>query len=1538
MPKKIFGINGAAINTGTWSKNRVAQGNVKQYVPLNTSLEQFNMSNVVPDPIIPVDPPSIGPRGHTGPTGSAGINGINGISFTGPAGINGISYTGERGIPGQQGIQGNVGPPGPQGPDGPEGPEGPQGIQGNIGIQGPQGIQGNVGIQGPEGIQGNVGPQGPQGIQGNVGIQGPEGIQGNVGPQGPIGPSGIQGPQGTSGGLVYFLNYNNRSVTKSFSNTGDTFTYYLAEQTSNTDTTFTYTLPNSTGPLQVPFTGATDTTNGQFILGPDTVTNNFIPGGVWSMNVYASTTSNDFSNNYISWQLYYNTENTSGTYQAGTYYVTKLASSSKTYLTTKLINGYNINNTIPTTFLDSPSKQVFVKITVGANTPSSDDITIYFTKTYPTNIQTSIPLMGATGSSYFSFQTSSTNLYYNLGNLAVGTTSAAYPLDISGSINITGTYFVNGTNMFLDTPLLGNATATTQVSADNSTRVATTAYVQTSLSTYYTKTAVDSSINGVLGNIYTKTAIDSSINGVLGNIYTKTAIDSSINGVLGNIYTKTAIDSSINGVLGNIYTKTAIDSSINGVLGNIYTKTAIDSSINGVLGNIYTKTAIDSSINGVLGNIYTKTAIDSSINGVLGNIYTKTAIDSSINGVLGNIYTKTAIDSSINGVLGNIYTKTAIDSSINGVLGNIYTKTAIDSSINGVLGNIYTKTAIDSSINGVLGNIYTKTEIDSSINGVLGNIYTKTEIDSSINEVLGNIYTKTAIDSSINEVLGNIYTKTAIDGSINSLIGFYTTTLDMNGRFNYTDLSINQLRTDIASISETGSAQDPSINSLISYNGVQDISIGLLPTKSIIDNSLGFYYTKTAIDASFATITYVDERFSTLTGVAPSTLDTLAEIADALQGDASFGTAIYARVNSADASINTIRTDLADYALTSYVTSSLTSYYTKTAIDSSINGVLGNIYTKTEIDSSINGVLGNIYTKTAIDSSINGVLGNIYTKTVIDSSINGVLGNIYTKTAIDSSINGVLGNIYTKTAIDSSINGVLGNIYTKTAIDSSINGVLGNIYTKTAIDSSINGVLGNIYTKTAIDSSINGVLGNIYTKTAIDSSINGVLGNIYTKTAIDSSINGVLGNIYTKVAIDSSINGVLGNIYTKTEIDSSINGVLGNIYTKTAIDLSINGVIGNTASLLTDVSFAGNIQLGTTRTISVGINKTPATAYALDIGGDLDVNGNAYFGMGTNRVGINMITPAYEMDVSGTLNARNILLNGAAIGGSIPGYSANTFSFDTSFNGNVLIGSSSMLSSFLAINRVRAAPYSLDVSGVARLTETGPGTLASGTTGSLVLTHTTTGRSSITFTSPSAATDYGYIQYSDNNNPNISTETNGGLMVLGIESNDGSGNNTSDRISLYASNGTGNVGINTFTPEYNLDISGTLAYSNVTEKLINNLGTVGASLTASFGDGLIRYITAFSAASALTITNIPAIPNRSYVFTFIYVGAAATTSYFSSIAALTLTNGVTGIPIVKGPFTAPASTSCFVQQFYVFITNVTNMALNTVIQTLTTYA
>ncbi|MGH1435256.1 MAG: tail fiber domain-containing protein [Lewinella sp.] len=174
---------------------------------------------------------------------------VNVGQIQGPQGAPGP--IGPQGNPGPQGEQGVAGPQGSQGPTGPAGVAGPQGEQGPIGPQGPAGQDGtgvqiigtvatvadlpatsmqgdlyivqtngdgyvwdgsmwvNVGqIQGPQGPQGAMGATGPQGIQGNQGLQGepgPAGPTGAMGPAGsigatgPVGPAGVQGPQGEPG-------------------------------------------------------------------------------------------------------------------------------------------------------------------------------------------------------------------------------------------------------------------------------------------------------------------------------------------------------------------------------------------------------------------------------------------------------------------------------------------------------------------------------------------------------------------------------------------------------------------------------------------------------------------------------------------------------------------------------------------------------------------------------------------------------------------------------------------------------------------------------------------------------------------------------------------------------------------------------------------------------------------------------------------------------------------------------------------------------------------------------------------------------------------------------------------------------------------------------------------------------------------------------------------------------------------------------------------------------------------------------------------
>ena len=69
-------------------------------------------------------------------------------------------------------------------------PTGPQGATGNTGPQGIQGVQGPQGPQGDQGPQGEVGDTGPQGSTGSQGVQGIQGVPGNDGADGVDGSPG----------------------------------------------------------------------------------------------------------------------------------------------------------------------------------------------------------------------------------------------------------------------------------------------------------------------------------------------------------------------------------------------------------------------------------------------------------------------------------------------------------------------------------------------------------------------------------------------------------------------------------------------------------------------------------------------------------------------------------------------------------------------------------------------------------------------------------------------------------------------------------------------------------------------------------------------------------------------------------------------------------------------------------------------------------------------------------------------------------------------------------------------------------------------------------------------------------------------------------------------------------------------------------------------------------------------------------------------------------------------------------------------------
>jgi hypothetical protein len=99
------------------------------------------------------------------------------------------------------------------------------------------------------------------------------------------------------------------------------------------------------------------------------------------------------------------------------------------------------------------------------------------------------------------------------------------------------------------------------------------------------------------------------------------------------------------------------------------------------------------------------------------------------------------------------------------------------------------------------------------------------------------------------------------------------------------------------------------------------------------------------------------------------------------------------------------------------------------------------------------------------------------------------------------------------------------------------------------------------------------------------------------------------------------------------------------------------------------------------------------------------------------------------------------------------------------------------------------------------------GSVATANRGTLTLLHgDASGSSSIMFKSVNDHSDYGYIEYDEN--VTGSTGVNYGLMTIGIENDAGSNTTQADRISLFASGGTGFVGVNTKTPQTSLDVSG----------------------------------------------------------------------------------------------------------------------------------
>ena len=322
---------------------------------------------------------------------------------------------------------------------------------------------------------------------------------------------------------------------------------------------------------------------------------------------------------------------------------------------------------------------------------------------------------------------------------------------------------------------------------------------------------------------------------------------------------------------------------------------------------------------------------------------------------------------------------------------------------------------------------------------------------------------------------------------------------------------------------------------------------------------------------------------------------------------------------------------------------------------------------------------------------------------------------------------------------------------------------------------------------------------------------------------------------------------------TETNIgksDASSNfRVYGNTYVEQNLFVNMDASFGQRFLLMGDASLNSNLYV---------LSKTR-------LGNDLSLNGN------------------FTMYGDASLNGRLMLSGDASLNSNLYVLSKTRLGNDLSLNGNLfLYGGDASINGLLLVSKDASLNGNVYVRGRTTFYEPSGSIITSGSSrGTLNLTHgDASGGSSILFQSiNSANNDYAYIQYQENVPYAGQNTTESGLLSIGIENEITGGNR--DRISLWAANGSGNVGINTKFPTYNLDVSGQM-------RICEGTGTIASATAGS----MILEHTAVGGTSSIMFKG----PN-STTNDYAYIQYEDNTSYT--------------FPLLKYDFTATNSGSTF---------------------------
>ena len=420
-----------------------------------------------------------------------------------------------------------------------------------------------------------------------------------------------------------------------------------------------------------------------------------------------------------------------------------------------------------------------------------------------------------------------------------------------------------------------------------------------------------------------------------------------------------------------------------------------------------------------------------------------------------------------------------------------------------------------------------------------------------------------------------------------------------------------------------------------------------------------------------------------ITGLAPSTLNTLQELAAAMNNDPDFFQHVRDQLD--------LKRNVLDSYDKSYINNLIALYYTKIQTDTLLNlklnsSVIDNYYTKTESNNLYTTITAWNNNNTTINSQLNlkaniTDLNNYYTIIQTDN----IITNYYNRNYIDDKFS----QYYTSAAVDNLLDTYT---YEKSYIDMNQSIVITNLGTKadkTQLDNyynqtTTNSLLDNYYNKTSVDNkyyNITGVnslllnkadklsLNDYYEKSYIDS----VLPNYYQKYQVDGLLNKYYtfttsNNLYsTKDDLNNLSITVSSNL---TDIVNIKNTQLSFLQTKN----DLNNLSITVSSNLTDIANIKNTQLSFLQTNSFNstiqsylkvndftsaslINITQLNALNLTQTSTISYVNNIYNNVNTNAGSIS--------DISGTLNSVITDVNNVKI--TLPSF-LQTNSFNTTIN------------------------------------------------------------------------------------------------------------------------------------------------------------------------------------------------------------------------------------------------------------------------------